>query len=159
MDVLAQLTNALDADGEIVWSRSPDAEIKRVDDVHGRRWQQGRSPRRSRISRASIAQGMPCDAARLWLSSCAFLPRYFCTRGRGCGCTPGIPCALCLAEGQCSCITRAQCVARTRAHACSRLASRPGLSASPWPRRRPIRTRHRPICYQRIHHNRARWCS
>jgi hypothetical protein len=38
MDALVQLTNAADADGEGVWSWSPDAGIKPVAFFHGRRW-------------------------------------------------------------------------------------------------------------------------
>ena len=38
MDVLAQLTNAAGADGEIVRSRSPDAGIKLDEMIVRRRW-------------------------------------------------------------------------------------------------------------------------
>jgi len=48
MDALVQLTNAADADGEGVWSWSPDAGIKPVDFFHGRRWLKSRTPGRAR---------------------------------------------------------------------------------------------------------------
>ena len=38
MDVSGALTNAAGTDGEGVWSRFPDAGIKPVDLLYGRRW-------------------------------------------------------------------------------------------------------------------------
>jgi hypothetical protein len=69
------LTNEAEADGEVVWSWRSEAGAKlammlRITPVTvaTQRW----SPGRSRISRKTIAQGMPVDPAYLW-----FLPLCF----------------------------------------------------------------------------------
>ena len=64
------------ADGEVVWSWPPVAEAKfamLVDEHHGRRGQERRSPRRVRISRKAIAQGRPDDPVRTCGSAACFL--------------------------------------------------------------------------------------
>ena len=57
MDAAARRRCVELAYGEIVWSWSPDAGIKRVDSFHARRWLTSRTPGRAR--RQIIAQGRP----------------------------------------------------------------------------------------------------
>src|SRR5215475_10788926 len=70
------------ADGEIVWSRRPDAGVKFL----ARRWREATeankpgTPGRARISRKTIAQGMPDDVAALLLLACARV-HFLCTQG------------------------------------------------------------------------------
>jgi hypothetical protein len=81
MDAACQETNDVVADGEVVWSWRPDAGAKwaeRSADDGGKR---ARSPGRARISRKTIAQGMPVvcgvPVVATRVLSC-------CTRGYGC---------------------------------------------------------------------------
>jgi len=90
MDVLAQSTNAANADGEGVWSRSPDAGINpwgsgaRGDGGYQARY----SGESALISRNTIAQGRPgrsgwtCGDCRL---------RFLLQAGRGCSQHPVFP--------------------------------------------------------------------
>ena len=67
MDALAPLTNAANADGKSLWSRSPDAGIKLAEGT--RRATVAKKPghRGERaISRKTIARGMPDVSAYLW---------------------------------------------------------------------------------------------
>ena len=57
---LARRRCAAVADGQVVWSWSPDAGIKSVDDCHGRRRLSSPALRREHeVSRNTIARGMP----------------------------------------------------------------------------------------------------
>ena len=83
MGVLVRWTSGIDATGEIVWFWSPDAGIKSGrDERTGDGGNKARSPGRARISRTTIARGMPdCFGEPAVSNSCAFYP---CTRGCGC---------------------------------------------------------------------------
>ena len=84
-------TSAGGADGEIVWSRSPDAGIKSCGTF--RRATVARkpgAPRRARISRKTIAQGVPAVPAALTLLACAKCIS-FARKARGCGQHPAFP--------------------------------------------------------------------
>src|SRR5258705_11072953 len=79
------------ADGEVVWSWRSDAGAKLaktltrlVGDGGNQAW----SPRRSRISRNTIAQGMPAVAVYPWLLTPVL---SFCTGGHGCNAHPAFP--------------------------------------------------------------------
>src|SRR5262245_54985687 len=96
--VIFARTSDVFADGEIVWSWRPDAGVKlammlritptTVANKPG-------SPRRSRISRKTIAQGMPVVSAEP-----VVLPRaFFVARGPWVQRAPGIPCALFISMG------------------------------------------------------------
>ena len=63
VDAMHRKTTDGVADGEIVWSWPPDAEVKRAGVTNAARdgGKKARSPGRSRISRNTIAQGMPDD--------------------------------------------------------------------------------------------------
>jgi len=63
MDARHRETNDGVADGEVVWSWPPDAEAKLagVTNAAGDGSKKARFPGRSRISRNTIAQGMPDD--------------------------------------------------------------------------------------------------
>jgi hypothetical protein len=77
------------ADGEIVWFWRPDAGAQ-VSQIYprGDGGKKARSPGRSRISRNTIAQGMPVVAGEpVVANACAFC----CTRGRGCIGHPAFP--------------------------------------------------------------------
>ena len=81
-----------DADGEVVWSWRPWAGAKlaerSADDGDNKAW----SPGRARISRNTIAQGMPAAPAEP-----VVLPRAFLLHAdHGCQPASGIPCALLL---------------------------------------------------------------
>ena len=68
------------------------------------------SPRRSRISRKTIAQGRPVAPAEP-----VVLPRAFLLHAdHGCQPAPGLPCALSQIRGRLSGKTRTPCAARTR---------------------------------------------
>src|SRR5438045_3163115 len=75
-------TNGAAADGEIVWSWSPDAEAKfaGVTNAADDGCKQARSPGRVRISRKAIAQGMPDDLAEPVVPSPCF---FHCTGAMG----------------------------------------------------------------------------
>jgi hypothetical protein len=90
MDALRHETNDAIADGEIVWFWRPDAGAKsrRKIVLRGDGGKKARSPGRSRISRKTIAQGMPVVAGEpVVANACAFC----CTRGRGCIGHPAFP--------------------------------------------------------------------
>src|ERR1700704_673958 len=68
----ARNDEARDAYGEIVRSRSPDAGIKFADDdPQATAARKPGTPRRPRISRNTIARGMPVVPAALLLLACA----------------------------------------------------------------------------------------
>jgi len=75
-------TNDAVADGEIVWSWPPDAEAKLagVTNAAGDGSKRARFPGRSRISRNTIAQGMPDDPAEPVVPSPCF---FHCTGAMG----------------------------------------------------------------------------
>ena len=94
-------TNGMNADGEGVWSRRPEAGVKfRARPARacaGRRWQSSiGSPRRA-VSRKTTAQGRPVVTA----CTCGSRARanLFCACDPGCMRPPGLPCALRLQEG------------------------------------------------------------
>ena len=91
-------TNGADADGEIVWSWPPDAEAKfaGVTNAANDGGKKARSPGRVRISRKTVAQGMPDDSAEPVVPS----PCFFTARGPWVRPSPGIPCALLVSEGR-----------------------------------------------------------
>jgi len=64
------LTSGIEADGEVVWSRYPDADIKfaTMSKHRGlRRWQKSPAHRGDHEgSRKTIAQGMPVTGQNLW---------------------------------------------------------------------------------------------
>ena len=102
--------------GEIVRSRSPDAGITLADDrSQATVARQPGAPRRSRISRNTIAQGTPVVSAALWLLACAKCT-FLCTQGSRVRPASGVPCALLSLEGHERCITRAFRAARMRSH-------------------------------------------
>ena len=59
---MALLTRALEADGEIVWFWHPDAGVKFALGSADDGGKKARSPGRSRISRKTIARGVPGDS-------------------------------------------------------------------------------------------------
>jgi hypothetical protein len=73
------------------------------------------SPGRSRISRNTIAQGMPDDLAEPVVTAACFL---FCRRAMVRP-SPGIPCALLFSEGRERCMTRVRS-RRGKANSCPR---------------------------------------
>ena len=103
------------ADGEIVWSRHPDAGVKFVGSKRFSGMTVARKPGRRGerdISRKTIAQGRP-DALR-W--TCMLVRALLCTLRTGPRVqrAPGFPCALCLERAGVKDKTRAQCAARSR---------------------------------------------
>jgi hypothetical protein len=94
VDVSAQQASAFDADGEIVRSRSPDAEIKSCGTLRkATAARKPGTPRRPRISRKTIARGMPVVSAEPVLLACAKCT-LLCTQGSRVRPASGIPCAL-----------------------------------------------------------------
>jgi len=84
----------VEAYGEVVRSRSPDAVDQALrDERKATVARQARTPRRSRISRKAIAQGVPVVPAALSLLACAKV-HFFCTQGSRVRPASGIPCAL-----------------------------------------------------------------
>jgi hypothetical protein len=85
MGVLVRWTSGIDATGEIVWFWSPDAGIKfRKVDLRNDGGNKARSPGRARISRSTIARGMPdCSGEPAVSNSCAF---YFAHEAAGALC-------------------------------------------------------------------------
>jgi hypothetical protein len=85
MGVLVRWTSGIDATGEIVWFWSPDAGIKfRKVDLRNDGGNKARSPGRARISRNTIARGMPdCFGEPAVSNSCAF---YFAHEAAGALC-------------------------------------------------------------------------
>ena len=88
---IVSATSGVGADGEVVWSWRSDAGAKLaktltrlVGDGGNQAW----SPRRSRISRNTIAQGMPAVAVYPWLLTPVL---SFCTGGHGCNAHPAFP--------------------------------------------------------------------
>jgi hypothetical protein len=69
------LAMRIGADGEIVWSWSPDAGTKLASDSRATAANKPGAPRRARISRNTIAQGRPVVPAEpvYW---CAFIADY-----------------------------------------------------------------------------------
>ncbi len=87
------------SDGEVAWSRPPDAEVKLAgvrQCIAGDGGNKARSPGRARINRKPIAQGGPgvfgqtCGDCRL---------HSFSAGGPRARPAPGLPCALCIEEG------------------------------------------------------------
>jgi hypothetical protein len=104
------------ADGEIVRSRSPDAGIKPCGTFRKATVaRQPGAPRRSRISRNTIAQGTPVVPAALSLLACVRMHIPLHARLAGAAC---IRCSLrpLTSEGHERCITRAFRAARRRCH-------------------------------------------
>jgi hypothetical protein len=99
MDALTAPDERGRADGEVVWSWSPDAGIKLVNDLHGRRWQKSPVHRREHeVSRNTIAQGMPeCSGVPVVTLLVCFFHSHTRLRVRQ---TPGIPCTLPFREGK-----------------------------------------------------------
>ena len=83
-------TSAVHAYGEVAWSRCPDAGIKlAVDEPPTTEANKPGTPGRSRISRDTIAQGMP-DCFGVPVVTC--LRAFFhCTQGCGCDKHPAFP--------------------------------------------------------------------
>jgi hypothetical protein len=81
------------------------------------------TPRRTRISRKTIAQGVPVVPAALLMLACAKV-HFFCTQGSRVRPASGIPCALSIEGADDRCKTRARCVARTRSHIFSAVVPR-----------------------------------
>ncbi len=69
------------------------------------------APRRPRISRKTIAQGVPGVSAALWFLACAMCT-LFCTQGSRVRPASGAPCALRISEGHRFGITRTQIAPR-----------------------------------------------
>jgi hypothetical protein len=103
---IVSATSGVGADGEVVWSWRSDAgaksAVRSADDGGNQAW----SPRRSRISRKTIVQGMPAVAVYPWLLTPVL---SFCTGGHGCNAHPAFPAP--------SSFSRAV-LATTRTHAC-----------------------------------------
>jgi|ERR1043166_5820508 hypothetical protein len=95
MDVAAREMMRADAYGQVAWSWSPDAGIKSVDDLHGRRRLTSPVLRREReVSRKAIAQGVPDRLALPVVTKC-LCAAYPVQRTRlRVRLAPGIPCAL-----------------------------------------------------------------
>jgi hypothetical protein len=88
MDASAREDERDEADGEIVWSRHPDAGVKLAgDDWQATVAKEPGTPRRSRISRSTIAQGMPDVLAHLSLLACAKVHFLLHARLAGAACT------------------------------------------------------------------------
>ena len=110
---------------EIVWSWPPGAEAKSaVRRARRRRGQQSRSPRRSRISVQTIAQGMPDDLADPVVTAASFL---CCWRAMGEAFTRHSLRPL-INEGESAVKTRTPDASRDRHDACRR-GARP---LAPW---------------------------
>ena len=77
---------------EIVWSRSPDAGIKFLAGRFAGATAANKpgTPRRARISRKTIAQGVPGVSAALWSLACAMCTSL-ARKARGCGQHPALP--------------------------------------------------------------------
>jgi hypothetical protein len=90
MDAIRHKTNDDIADGEIVWFWRPKAGAKFREMTRDDGGNKVRSPGRSRISRKTVARGMPAAPAEP-----VVLPRaFFVARGPWVQPAPGIPCAL-----------------------------------------------------------------
>jgi len=74
---MARETNVANADGEVVWSRPPDAEAKVARSSRGRRGQESPVPGEStKETVKTIAQGMPVDLAKpVVTAACVFCCR------------------------------------------------------------------------------------
>jgi hypothetical protein len=89
MDAAHHETNDVAADGEVAWSRRPDAGAKSVDTIHGRRWQKSPVTEESaKETVKTIVQGMPVDAVYPWLLTPVL---SYCTGGLGCNAHPAFP--------------------------------------------------------------------
>jgi hypothetical protein len=62
VDAAARETGDAKADGEIVWSRHPDAGVKLAAQERGRRWQKSPVAEESTYKPKTIARGMPGDS-------------------------------------------------------------------------------------------------
>jgi len=124
----ARKTSGIVANGEVVWSWHPLLVSSRAEahsaqpgyempsNPRGDGGKRNSSPGRSRISRKTIAWGMP-DVFRCL--RCEYSCAYFTTqRARGCGCigAPGIPRALFFKGRNMSGKARARCVGRERGY-------------------------------------------
>src|SRR5581483_6658119 len=90
MDAKIRRRCVSDAYGQVVWSWSPDAGIKSVNEFHRRRRLTSPVLRREReVSRKAIAQGVPDVSAYLTIL-CALLPF---SAHKACGCVerPAFP--------------------------------------------------------------------
>jgi hypothetical protein len=87
MAAVRQQTSDVIADGEVAWSRRPDAGAKLRMMMRSDGGKRARSPGRSRISRKTIAQGMPVVSAEP-----VVLPRAFLLHAdHGCSGHPAFP--------------------------------------------------------------------
>jgi hypothetical protein len=94
---MARETNVACADGEVVWSRPPDAEAKVARSSRGRRGQESPVPGESaKETVKTIAQGMPVDLAK----PVVLPPAFFVAGGPWVRPSPGIPCALFVSRGR-----------------------------------------------------------
>jgi hypothetical protein len=127
------------ADGEIVWSRPPDAEVKPCGRSARRRWLKSPVHRgEHEIHRKTIAQGMP-DRFGVPVVTClrAFL---CCMQGCGCVRASGIPCALCSLGGTTMVHhSGISCRGNPDSRLTGRHRERSDLSAEAWRRRKQSR--------------------
>src|SRR5689334_10337627 len=111
----AQLTSALEADGEVVWFLRPDAGGKSPGSQHSLGMTVAKkpgAPRRARISRnPSRRESRSASAGPV--CSCAHLLHY-CTRDRGCSVHPAFPAPLSDERAERIAKARAKHVARMR---------------------------------------------
>ena len=90
---IAARTNDLDADGEVVWSWSPDAETKLRGTIRAMKGQQSPVPgESSKDTVKTIVQGMPDDLAEPVVTAASF---SICWRAMGCGQHPAFPAPSC----------------------------------------------------------------
>ena len=90
MDAVDARAMRVDAYGQAVWSRPPDAGDKPAQTIApATEANKPGTPGRARSSRKTIAQGVPCDFGVPVLSLRAF--PSFCTQGSGCGVHPAFP--------------------------------------------------------------------
>src|SRR6201999_1725776 len=96
MDALGRKTCGIGAYGQAVWSCPANAGDKPVSQLAGDGGKKAGSPGRSRNSRNTIAQGVPCDVGVPVLASRASF--LFCTQGSGCVVHPAFPAPSCFRE-------------------------------------------------------------
>jgi len=101
---MARQTNVVCADGEVVWSLPPDAEVKAARSSRGRRGQESPVPGEStKETVKTIAQGMPVDLAE----PVVLPPAFLLQAGHGWGHHPAFPAPSSFPEGEVTCNTRA----------------------------------------------------
>ena len=104
MDVAVPQDVRCAAYGQAVWSCPANAGDKPVSQLAGAGGKKAGSPRRSRSSRKTIAQGVPDDFGVPVLASRAF--SLFCTQGSGCVVHPAFPAPSSLEGATNRCTTR-----------------------------------------------------